>query len=298
MACPRKWRSDDLRRTGTSAESCCLPALTRFTGSDRTGSDHHLPRQAISLIYRFAMPLTHANLGNSNGGVRERPNRHAWKACEGKPSVGSNPTSSALVSVLLKRGPNRVLVLAGQNPRVREKAHGPVGPDAFPDGWPFLRLDRRSDRVLETGMVSSNAETVEDYLEELAEDRRAAISVVRDTIVDSLPDGFVESMNHGMITYEVPLETYSETYNGQPLMMAALASQKNSMSVYLTSVYGNPDIREWFVTEYQATGMRMDMGKSCVRFRTLDSLPVALIGEVIARVSLDDFLDIYRASRP
>lgn len=146
-------------------------------------------------------------------------------------------------------------------------------------------------------MVSSSANTVEEYLDELPEDRRAAISTVRDEIVANLPDGFVEVMNHGMIVYEVPLKTFPKTYNKKPLMMAALASQKNHMAVYLTSVYGLETIKEWFISEYEGSGKKMDMGKSCVRFKKLENLPVPLIGEAIARVNLDDFLDIYRASR-
>ena len=145
-------------------------------------------------------------------------------------------------------------------------------------------------------MVSSKAETVEQYLAELPDERRDAIAEVRDVILDNLPDGFVEAMNWGMITYEVPLETFPETYNGKPLMYAALASQKNHMAVYLTTVYSDGETEEWFRARYAATGKKMDMGKSCVRFKKLDQLPVELIGEVIGRTSLDDFLDGYRSA--
>jgi uncharacterized protein YdhG (YjbR/CyaY superfamily) len=144
-------------------------------------------------------------------------------------------------------------------------------------------------------MASSAATTVEQYLGELPDDRRDAIAEVRDVILDNLPDGFVETMNWGMICYEVPLETFPDTYNKKPLMYAALASQKNHMAVYLTAVYGSVDLTQWFVDEYKATGKKLDMGKSCVRFKTIDQLPVDLIGEVIAKVSLDDFLAGYRA---
>jgi uncharacterized protein YdhG (YjbR/CyaY superfamily) len=146
-----------------------------------------------------------------------------------------------------------------------------------------------------TTMVSSAATTVEQYLGQLPDDRRDAIAEVRDVILDNLPDGFVETMNWGMICYEVPLETFPDTYNKKPLMYAALASQKNHMAVYLTAVYGNADLAGWFVDEYEATGKKLDMGKSCVRFKTIDQLPVDLIGEAIAKVSLDDFLAGYRA---
>lgn len=143
-------------------------------------------------------------------------------------------------------------------------------------------------------MASSNAETVEEYLAELADDRRDAIAEVRDAILANLPDGFVEAMSFGMISYEVPLSTFPDTYNKKPLMYAALASQKNHMAVYLTSVYADPDLEAWFRSEYEASGKKMDMGKSCVRFKTIENLPVDLIGEAVAKVSLDDFLDAYR----
>lgn len=143
-------------------------------------------------------------------------------------------------------------------------------------------------------MASSNAETVEDYLAQLPDDRRDAIAEVREAVLANLPDGFVEAMSFGMIAYEVPLETFPDTYNKKPLMYAALASQKNHMAVYLTSVYADPDLETWFRAEYEATGKKMDMGKSCVRFKKIDNLPVDLIGEAVAKLSLDDFLETYR----
>ncbi len=141
--------------------------------------------------------------------------------------------------------------------------------------------------------VRSEASTVDAYLAELADDRREAIEAVRSEILTNLPAGIVETMNWGMICYEVPLETYPDTYNGKPLMFAALASQKNHMAVYLTTVYASEDEKAWFEAEYRATGKKLDMGKSCVRFKKLEQLPVELIGEVMRRSSLDDFLAIY-----
>ena len=91
-----------------------------------------------------------------------------------------------------------------------------------------------------------------------------------------------------MIAYEVPLATYPDTYNGQPLMLAALASQKNHMAVYLSAIYGSEPLREEFEDAYRATGKRLDMGKSCVRFRRLDDLPLPVIGQAIAACSADD----------
>lgn len=146
-------------------------------------------------------------------------------------------------------------------------------------------------------MVTSKAESVDEYLAELSDDRRDAIAEVRDVILANLPDGYVETMNWGMISYEVPLERSGSTYNGQPLMYAALASQKNHMAVYLTSVYAKEETEEWFRQRYEASGKKLDMGKSCVRFKTLDQLPLDLIGEVIAGTSVDELVETYRASR-
>ncbi|MFA9564845.1 MAG: iron chaperone [Acidimicrobiales bacterium] len=145
-------------------------------------------------------------------------------------------------------------------------------------------------------MVRSTATTVDEYLAELTDDRRDAIEEVRETILEHLPEGFVESMNWGMIAYEVPLGTFPDTYNGQPLMYAALASQKNHMAVYLTTVYADGEIDSWFRERYEATGKKLDMGKSCVRFKKLEQLPVELIGEVISRTTLEEFVARYGES--
>ncbi len=143
--------------------------------------------------------------------------------------------------------------------------------------------------------MQSRAATVEAYLAELPEDRRAALAEVRATILDHLPEGYEEGMQYGMIGYFVPLERYPETYNGQPLSVAALANQKNYMALYLMGVYAERDA--WFREEYRKRGKRLDMGKSCVRFRSLDDLPLDLVGEVIARTSVEDFIRLYEESR-
>ena len=138
--------------------------------------------------------------------------------------------------------------------------------------------------------MRSDAATVEDYLAELSPDRREAVAAVRKVILDRLPRGYEEAMNWGMIAYEVPLETEPDTYNGQPLMYAALASQKRHMAVYLSGVYGGEELRDQFVADYRATGKRLDMGKSCVRFTRLDDLPLDIIGDAIAAVSVVEFV--------
>ena len=138
--------------------------------------------------------------------------------------------------------------------------------------------------------MRSNASTVDEYLSELPADRRAAIATVRQTILENLPEGYEESMNWGMIAYEVPLGAYPDTYNGQPLMYAALASQKNHMAVYLSGIYMSDDARSEFEAAYRATGKRLDVGKSCVRFKKLDDLPLELIGKCIASEDMQSFV--------
>ena len=138
--------------------------------------------------------------------------------------------------------------------------------------------------------MKSTAETVDQYIAELPEDRKDPIREVRETILNSLPEGYEEVMNWGMITYQVPLSIYPDTYNGKPLMYAALASQKNHMAVYLTGIYMNEDRRKTFEKEYLATGKRYDAGKSCIRFRKLDDLPLDLISNAIASMSVNKYL--------
>jgi len=142
--------------------------------------------------------------------------------------------------------------------------------------------------------MRSEATSVKEYLSELPDDRRKAVKAVRKVILENLPAGYEEVMNWGMITYQVPLKTCPDTYNGQPLMYAALASQKNHMAVYLTGIYMSEDGRKRFDAAYKATGKRFDSGKSCVRFRTLEDLPLPLIGETIASLEVDEFVDRVR----
>ena len=141
-------------------------------------------------------------------------------------------------------------------------------------------------------MMKSKANNIEQYLNELPDHRKEAISIVKQTILESLPDGYDEVMNWGMITYEVPLETYPNTYNGKPLMYAALASQNNHMSVYLTGCYMSPDIRDQFERAYKNSGKRFDAGKSCIRFKKVDDLPLDILGDAIASLDVKGFIEI------
>lgn len=144
-------------------------------------------------------------------------------------------------------------------------------------------------------MASSSASTVAGYLKELPADRRAVISKVRSVIRKHLPKGYKEGMMFGMIGYFVPLSVLPDTYNKQPLIYAGLAAQKNNYALYLMAVYGDPAMEKWWKAAYKASGKRLDMGKSCVRFKSLDQLPLDVVGECIARVPLATYLARYAA---
>ena len=147
--------------------------------------------------------------------------------------------------------------------------------------------------------MTSKAATVEEYLAELPEDRREAISAVRNVIMKNLPKGYEEGMQYGMIGYYVPHSIYPPGYHcdpKQPLPFAHIASQKNHMAVYLMCIYGDKDEEKGFVEEYKKTGKRLDMGKSCVRFRKLENLPLELIGKAVKRTPVKKFIAGYEAA--
>ncbi len=146
-------------------------------------------------------------------------------------------------------------------------------------------------------MVSSHATTVEQYLAEISDDQRGDVEAVRELVLANLPDGYVETMRWGMITYEVPLETYPDTYNGKPLMFVALAAQKRHLALYLTNVAFVRGGEEAFKTKYLETGKKLDMGRSCLRFKRLDDLATDVIAESISSLPLDEFVRQYEASR-
>ena len=138
---------------------------------------------------------------------------------------------------------------------------------------------------------------MDDYVASLPQERRAIVQAVRDVINARLPAGYREGMSHGMIGWYVPLERFPDTYNGEPLGLAGLASQKNHVALYLNNVYGDRETESWFRERWAETGKKLDMGKSCVRFKQLDDLPLELIGETIARTDLESFLAHYHAAR-
>jgi Domain of unknown function (DU1801) len=141
--------------------------------------------------------------------------------------------------------------------------------------------------------MKSKASTVEEYLAGLPEDRRAAIQAVRKVILKNLPKGYEEVLQYGVLGYVVPLKVFPSGYlnrKNEPLPYICLASQKNYMSIYMMSVYGDAEAE--FRKEYQATGKRLDMGKCCVRFRKLEDLPLDVIGKAIARYPMKKWIEI------
>jgi len=146
--------------------------------------------------------------------------------------------------------------------------------------------------------MKSKASTVEEYLAGLPEDRLAAIQAVRKVILKNLPKGYEEVLQYGVLGYVVPLKVFPSGYlnrKNEPLPYICLASQKNYMSIYMMSVYGDAEAK--FREEYQATGKRLDMGKCCVRFRKLEDLPLDVIGKAVARYPMKKWIEICVSSK-
>ena len=146
-------------------------------------------------------------------------------------------------------------------------------------------------------MVSSSTTTPDAYLASLPEDRRKIISAVRDLILQNLPEGYQETINWGMLSYEIPLETYPDTYNKNPLSNVGLAAQKNYNSLYLMAVYQHLADYQELMDAFEAMGIKPDMGKSCIRFKTLEQLPLDTIARLIAKTSVDDYIRIYETAQ-
>ena len=145
-------------------------------------------------------------------------------------------------------------------------------------------------------MVSSKAATVADYLTELPADRRAEIEHVRDIVNGALPYGYVERMNWGAISWEVPIELSGPTYNGQPLMYAGLAAQKNANSLYL-STYMSEERGQRLTAGFAAAGKKLNMGKGCVRFKKADDLALDAIRDEIASTTPEQHVRMHHEAR-
>ena len=146
-------------------------------------------------------------------------------------------------------------------------------------------------------MASSRATTVAKYLAGLPAERRATVAAVRRLVRKHLPAGYRETMGFGMICYGVPLSRYPDTYNGQPLCYVGLAAQKSHYALYLMGAYSDPKQHQRLEQAFARAGKRMDMGRSCLRFKRLEDLPMAAIGQVIASTPPKKYIAIYEASR-
>ena len=139
--------------------------------------------------------------------------------------------------------------------------------------------------------------TVDQWLASVPADRKDAINAVRDAVNEHLPHGYEETVDWGMLAWVVPLATLPNTHNGRPLMLAALGAHTKRMTVYLMSVYSDPKVRREFEIAYKRTGKKLDMGGCCVHFKKLDDLPLDVVGDTIARVSVDEYVERYESSR-
>ena len=144
------------------------------------------------------------------------------------------------------------------------------------------------------------ASTPEEYINQLPEDRKPVIEKIRTIIKKNLPEGFEEGINYNMLGYYVPHSIYPEGYHCDPklpLPFMNLASQKNSVNLYHSGIYANPEIHDWFVNEYpKHSNRKLDMGKSCIRFKKMDDIPYELIAELCTKISVEDWINTYETN--
>jgi len=146
-------------------------------------------------------------------------------------------------------------------------------------------------------MFQGKATTVAEYLSALPEDRRKVVSKLRSFVKKHMPTGYKEQIGWGVITYAVPLATLPDTYNGEPLCYTAIAAQKNYYSLYLMGVYGDATKTRRLADAYKARGRKLDMGKSCLRFKSLDEIPLDVVGDIIASTPMVTYIERYKAAR-
>lgn len=148
--------------------------------------------------------------------------------------------------------------------------------------------------------MPTQATTVTQYLNDLPEDRKAAVNKLREQILDNLPKGVVESISYGMLGYVIPHTVYPSGYHCNPklpLPFMNMASQKNFIAVYSMVLYAKPDLMDWFVSEYsKRCKYKLDMGKSCIRFKKMEDIPFELIGELAAKVTVKEWIELYETS--
>lgn len=145
--------------------------------------------------------------------------------------------------------------------------------------------------------MQSTAKTVTEYLNELPEDRKNALLKLRNCIIDNIPKGFEEKLSYGMLSYVVPPSIYPNGYHCNPklpLPFIAIGSHKNFIAIYHMGIYANPILLQWFTSEYpKHSNQKLDIGKSCIRFKKLDQIPFALIGDLAGKMSVEDWINCY-----
>jgi hypothetical protein len=145
--------------------------------------------------------------------------------------------------------------------------------------------------------MQSTSKTPDQYFATLPEDRKAAMTELRNVILKNLPKGFTESMAYGMVGYVVPHSLYPKGYHcdpKQPLPFLSIASQKNFIALYHMGIYSDPKLLEWFTREYpKHSKTKLDMGKSCIRFKKPDQIPFKLIGELASKMTPQNWIDTY-----
>ena len=140
------------------------------------------------------------------------------------------------------------------------------------------------------------AKDFEEYLSKLPQDRKEVIEKLIDVVRKNLPEGFEEGVGYGMIGYSVPLKTYPPGYHvtKEPLPFIGIASQKNHVAFYHMGIYMFPEIMEWFIQEYpKHVKTKLDMGKSCIRFKNTKTIPYDLLGQLLQKISLEDYIEKY-----
>ena len=147
--------------------------------------------------------------------------------------------------------------------------------------------------------MQSKVTKVSEYLKEIPKERQEVFNKLRETILENIPKGFEECMSYGMIGYVVPHTLYPKGYHCDPklpLPFTAIASQKNFIALYHMGIYSNPNLLEWFTSEYQKhSGKRLDMGKSCMRFKKPEDIPFELIGELMQKITVEKWINTYEA---
>lgn len=145
--------------------------------------------------------------------------------------------------------------------------------------------------------MRSEAPDPQNYIESLADDRKAAIEELRKVILDNLPAGFIEEMSYGMIGYVVPHSLYPSGYHCDPklpLPFLSIASQKNFVALYHMGLYADEKLLAWFISEYpKHSKSKLDIGKSCIRFKKPDQIPYKLVGELTRKMSVEEWIGVY-----